>query len=65
MPIEMITIQISQCGNQVGMEFWKRLCRNMESVFRELLMKMLSMVMTEKMSFSIKLMMTISFPAPF
>ena len=65
MPIEIITIQIGQCGNQVGMEFWKRLCRNMESVLRELLMKMLSMVMTEKMSFSIKLMMTISFPAPF
>ena len=65
MPIEIITIQIGQCGNQVGMEFWKRLCRNMESVLRELLMKMLSMMMTEKMSFSIKLMMTISFPAPF
>ena len=65
MPIEIITIQIGQCGSQVGMEFWKRLCRNMESVLRELLMKMLSMVMTEKMSFSIKLMMTISFPAPF
>ena len=65
MPIEIITIQIGQCGNQVGMEFWKRLCRNMESVLRELLMKMLSMVMTEKMSFSTKLMMTISFPAPF
>ena len=65
MPIEIITIQIGQCGNQVGMEFWKKLCRNMESVLRELLMKMLSMVMTEKMSFSIKLMMTISFPAPF
>ena len=24
MPIEIITIQIGQCGNQVGMEFWKR-----------------------------------------
>ena len=26
MPREIITIQIGQCGNQVGMEFWKRLC---------------------------------------
>jgi len=26
MPREMITIQVGQCGNQIGMEFWKQLC---------------------------------------
>ncbi|XP_047106223.1 tubulin gamma-1 chain-like [Schistocerca piceifrons] len=26
MPGEMITLQLGQCGNQVGFEFWKRLC---------------------------------------
>lgn len=26
MPREIITIQVGQCGNQVGTEFWKRLC---------------------------------------
>ncbi|KAJ0979849.1 hypothetical protein J5N97_015323 [Dioscorea zingiberensis] len=26
MPREIITIQVGQCGNQVGMEFWKQLC---------------------------------------
>ncbi|KAK8829540.1 tubulin gamma chain [Blastocystis sp. ATCC 50177/Nand II] len=26
MPREMISIQIGQCGNQVGFEFWKRMC---------------------------------------
>lgn len=27
MPREIITIQVGQCGNQIGMEFWNRLCR--------------------------------------
>ncbi|OEH80613.1 tubulin gamma chain [Cyclospora cayetanensis] len=26
MPRELITIQVGQCGNQIGMEFWKQLC---------------------------------------
>ena len=26
MPREIITLQVGQCGNQVGSEFWKRLC---------------------------------------
>eukprot|EP00003_Mantamonas_plastica_P007001 TRINITY_DN157_c0_g2_i2.p2 TRINITY_DN157_c0_g2~~TRINITY_DN157_c0_g2_i2.p2 ORF type:complete len:141 (-),score=35.74 TRINITY_DN157_c0_g2_i2:102-524(-) len=26
MPREIITLQVGQCGNQIGMEFWKRLC---------------------------------------
>uniref|UniRef100_A0A915HET7 Tubulin gamma chain n=1 Tax=Romanomermis culicivorax TaxID=13658 RepID=A0A915HET7_ROMCU len=26
MPREMITVQLGQCGNQIGMEFWKTLC---------------------------------------
>eukprot|EP01017_Pseudomicrothorax_dubius_P032355 TRINITY_DN422_c0_g1_i9.p1 TRINITY_DN422_c0_g1~~TRINITY_DN422_c0_g1_i9.p1 ORF type:complete len:454 (+),score=107.99 TRINITY_DN422_c0_g1_i9:60-1421(+) len=27
MPREIITLQIGQCGNQIGMEFWKQLCK--------------------------------------
>lgn len=27
MPREIITLQVGQCGNQVGMEFWKQLCQ--------------------------------------
>jgi len=26
MPREIITVQLGQCGNQIGMEFWKQLC---------------------------------------
>ena len=26
MPREIITIQTGQCGNQIGMEFWNKLC---------------------------------------
>lgn len=26
MPREIITVQVGQCGNQIGMEFWKQLC---------------------------------------
>ncbi|XP_015374624.1 PREDICTED: tubulin gamma-1 chain-like [Diuraphis noxia] len=26
MPCEMITVQLGQCGNQIGFEFWKKLC---------------------------------------
>lgn len=26
MPKEIITLQVGQCGNQIGMEFWKQLC---------------------------------------
>lgn len=26
MPREVITLQVGQCGNQIGMEFWKLLC---------------------------------------
>eukprot|EP01080_Neovahlkampfia_damariscottae_P006042 gene6042-10043_t len=26
MPREIITLQVGQCGNQIGVEFWKRLC---------------------------------------
>uniref|UniRef100_A0A023F5N1 Tubulin gamma chain n=2 Tax=Triatoma infestans TaxID=30076 RepID=A0A023F5N1_TRIIF len=26
MPCEIITLQLGQCGNQVGFEFWKKLC---------------------------------------
>lgn len=26
MPREMITVQLGQCGNQIGFEFWKTLC---------------------------------------
>ncbi|RNA22102.1 tubulin gamma-1 chain, partial [Brachionus plicatilis] len=26
MPREIITLQFGQCGNQIGMEFWKQLC---------------------------------------
>ena len=26
MPREIITLQVGQCGNQVGLEFWSRLC---------------------------------------
>ena len=27
MPREIITLQCGQCGNQVGFEFWRRLCQ--------------------------------------
>mmetsp|Transcript_36924 Transcript_36924/g.33193 ORF Transcript_36924/g.33193 Transcript_36924/m.33193 type:complete len:96 (+) Transcript_36924:33-320(+) len=27
MPREIITLQVGQCGNQVGSEFWKQLCK--------------------------------------
>ena len=27
MPREIITLQVGQCGNQVGSEFWKKLCQ--------------------------------------
>ena len=27
MPREIITLQVGQCGNQVGFEFWKQLCQ--------------------------------------
>merc|ERR1711962_323227 len=27
MPREIITLQVGQCGNQIGMEFWKKLCK--------------------------------------
>jgi tubulin gamma len=26
MPRELITLHVGQCGNQVGIEFWKQLC---------------------------------------
>lgn len=26
MPREIITLQVGQCGNQIGDEFWKQLC---------------------------------------
>ena len=26
MPREIIIIQVGQCGNQIGNEFWKQLC---------------------------------------
>lgn len=39
MPREIITIQVGQCGNQIGMEFWKQLCMehgiNHEGVLEE------------------------------
>lgn len=27
MPREIITLQLGQCGNQIGMEFWRKLCQ--------------------------------------
>lgn len=27
MPREIITLQVGQCGNQIGSEFWKKLCK--------------------------------------
>ena len=27
MPREIVTLQVGQCGNQIGSEFWKQLCR--------------------------------------
>ena len=39
MPREIITLQVGQCGNQIGMEFWKQLCAehgiNPEGVLEE------------------------------
>ena len=39
MPREIITLQVGQCGNQIGMEFWKQLCQehgiNHEGVLEE------------------------------
>jgi len=39
MPREIITCQVGQCGNQIGMEFWKQLCKehgiNPEGVFED------------------------------
>jgi len=39
MPREMITLQLGQCGNQIGFEFWKKLCQehgiNQEGVLQE------------------------------
>ncbi len=26
MPHEMMVVQLGQCGNQMGMDFWKTLC---------------------------------------
>ena len=28
MPREIISIQVGQCGNQIGAEFWKKLCQD-------------------------------------
>lgn len=27
MPREIISLQVGQCGNQIGTQFWERLCR--------------------------------------
>jgi tubulin gamma len=27
MPREIVNLQVGQCGNQIGTEFWKQLCR--------------------------------------
>jgi tubulin gamma len=27
MPREIVCLQVGQCGNQIGTEFWKQLCR--------------------------------------
>lgn len=27
MPREMVMLQLGQCGNQIGFEFWKKLCK--------------------------------------
>jgi len=27
MPREIVTLQVGQCGNQIGAEFWNRLCK--------------------------------------
>ena len=27
MPCEMVMLQLGQCGNQIGFEFWKKLCK--------------------------------------
>jgi tubulin gamma len=39
MPREIITIQVGQCGNQIGIEFWKQLCMehgiNAEGIVQE------------------------------
>jgi len=39
MPREMITLQLGQCGNQIGFEFWKKLCAehgiNKEGILEE------------------------------
>ncbi len=39
MPREIITLQVGQCGNQIGMEFWKHLCKehgiNQEGILEE------------------------------
>jgi len=39
MPREIITLQVGQCGNQIGMEFWKQLCKehgiNNEGILEE------------------------------
>ena len=32
MPREVITLQVGQCGNQIGTEFWKQLCAEHETV---------------------------------
>lgn len=26
MPSNIITVQVGQCGNQIGVEFWKTMC---------------------------------------
>ncbi|KAL4508152.1 hypothetical protein ABPG72_021525 [Tetrahymena utriculariae] len=39
MPRDIITLQVGQCGNQIGMEFWKQLCLehgiNQEGILQE------------------------------
>eukprot|EP00899_Mesostigma_viride_P027786 jgi/Mesvir1/8192/Mv12488-RA.1 len=39
MPREIITLQVGQCGNQIGTEFWKKLCQehgiNNEGILEE------------------------------
>ena len=27
MPREIVNLQVGQCGNQIGIEFWRQLCR--------------------------------------
>jgi hypothetical protein len=65
MPREIITLQVGQCGNQIGGEFWKQLCLE-HGISQDGTLKAGRTSLTiAKMSSFIRVTMKGSFLAPF